>query len=129
MARRDLFVNRVPDVPAGGTVAYVNPAEHDYLPEIELREEGGTPDIIGSIRAGLVFKLKEAVGSELIREREEAFTRRAIASWEKNPNLEKIIQVRYLDAAGKRDDMETPDFQHFAPMVQRVVDGHCGLKS
>lgn len=45
-----------------------------------------------------------------------------IAAFEKNPNLKQIIAVRYLDDAGKRDDMETPDFWHFAPMVQRMVD-------
>lgn len=48
-----------------------------------------------------------------------------VAEFEKNPNLQQIIQVRYLDEAGKRADMETPDFAHFAPMVQRVVDAHC----
>lgn len=47
-----------------------------------------------------------------------------IAAFEKNPNLKQIIAVRYLDDAGKRDDMETPDFWHFAPMVQRMVDRH-----
>ncbi len=88
VARRELLKNTVPVVPGGGTVWYVNPENHRYLDDPEHREEGGTPDIIGSIRAGLVFKLKEAVGSELIREREETFTRRAIASWGKNPNLE-----------------------------------------
>ena len=50
-----------------------------------------------------------------------------VEDFEKNPNLKKIIQVRYLDEAGKRDDMETPDFQHFAPMVQRLVDRHCDV--
>lgn len=49
-----------------------------------------------------------------------------VADFEKIPNLKKIIQVRYLDEAGKQPDMETPDFWHFAPMVQRVVDGHLG---
>ncbi len=88
VARRELLKNTVPVVPGGGTVWYVNPENHRYLDDPEQREEGGTPDIIGSIRAGLVFKLKEAVGSDLIREKEETFTRRAIASWEKNPNLE-----------------------------------------
>ena len=62
VARRELFGNRVPSVPGGGTVAYVNPTEHVYLDDIEQREEGGTPDIVGSIRAGLVFQLKRAVG-------------------------------------------------------------------
>ncbi len=48
-----------------------------------------------------------------------------VAAFETNPNLETIIAVRYLDEAGKRADMKTPDFWHFAPMVQRMVDRHC----
>ena len=35
--------NRVPTVPGGGTVAYVNPTEHRYLDDPVHREEGGTP--------------------------------------------------------------------------------------
>ena len=87
-ARRDLFRNRVPTVPGGGTVAYVNPYEHVYLADVERREEGGTPAIVESIRAGLVFQLKEAIGAPAIREREEAFINRAIERWERNPNIE-----------------------------------------
>ena len=48
-----------------------------------------------------------------------------VALFERNPNLAQIITVRYLDEAGKRPDMQTPDFRHFAPMVQRIVDRHC----
>ena len=48
-----------------------------------------------------------------------------VKAFEENPNLAKIIQVRYLDEAAKDPDMETPDYWHFAPMVQRVVDSHC----
>ena len=47
-----------------------------------------------------------------------------VAEFEKNPNLDHIIAVRYLDDAGKRPNMETPDYWHFAPMVQRMVDQH-----
>ena len=47
-----------------------------------------------------------------------------VAAFEQNPNLADIVTVRYLDDAGKHADMETPDFAHFAPMVQRVVDAH-----
>ena len=32
---------------------------HKYIDDIEEREEGGTPAIVESIRAGLVFQLKE----------------------------------------------------------------------
>ena len=60
-----------PTVPGGGTVAYVNPDEHRYLDDPVHREEGGTPAIVESIRAGLVFQLKEAVGADAIRAREE----------------------------------------------------------
>ncbi|WP_432448098.1 (R)-1-hydroxy-2-trimethylaminoethylphosphonate oxygenase [Aliiroseovarius marinus] len=49
-----------------------------------------------------------------------------VAAFEENPNLREIIAVRYLDEAGKRADMETPDYWHFAPMVQRMVDKHTG---
>lgn len=48
-----------------------------------------------------------------------------VVEFERNPNLKEILQVRYLDEAGKRADMETPPFSHFAPMVQRIVDRHC----
>ena len=87
VAKRALFKNRVPAIPGGGTVAYVNPEEHRYLVDPEHREEGGTPAIVESIRAGLVFQLKEAVGWQTIRAREESFIKRAIASWSQNSNL------------------------------------------
>ncbi|HEY6056537.1 MAG TPA: aminotransferase class V-fold PLP-dependent enzyme [Candidatus Limnocylindrales bacterium] len=88
VARRELFRNRIPTVPGGGTVAYVNPLEHRYLDSIEHREEGGTPAIVESIRAGLVFHVKQAVGVETIRDRETSFIRRAIDRWERNPSIE-----------------------------------------
>jgi selenocysteine lyase/cysteine desulfurase len=87
VAKRRLFSNRVPTMPGGGTVHYVGPRHHRYLEDPTHREEGGTPAILESIRAGLVFQLKEAVGHETIRAREESFIRRAIASWRTNPNL------------------------------------------
>lgn len=88
VVRRELLRNRVPDVPGGGTVAYVNPTEHRYLDDPAHREEGGTPSIIGSIRAGLVFQLKHAVGTSVIREHEEAYLRRAMAAWQQEPAIQ-----------------------------------------
>jgi selenocysteine lyase/cysteine desulfurase len=90
VARRELFTNRVPDVPGGGSVAYVNSCEHDYLTNIEQREEAGTPAIVESIRAGLVFQLKQAVGHVEIERREREFVRSAITSWEQNPNVDVL---------------------------------------
>jgi selenocysteine lyase/cysteine desulfurase len=79
--RRELVGNRVPTVPGGGTVAYVSPTDQQYVSDVVMREEGGTPNIVGDIRAGLVCQLKEAVGTDLIAEREEWFWRRALSSW------------------------------------------------
>jgi selenocysteine lyase/cysteine desulfurase len=90
VVRRELVANRVPTVPGGGTVAYVNPAEHRYLEDPVQREEGGTPAIVESIRAGLVFQLKEAVGAGTIAALERSFIRRAVESWAANPNIELL---------------------------------------
>ena len=87
VAKRSLFRNRVPGVPGGGTVSYVSPVEHRYIGDPAHREEGGTPAIVESIRAGLVFQLKESVGAETIEALEHGFIRRAIESWSENPNL------------------------------------------
>ena len=93
VVRRELLKNRVPDVPGGGTVAYVNPLEHRYLDDPAHREEGGTPAIIESIRAGLVFQLKQAVGTDVIRAREKYFLGRAIDAWKNEQHIEILGNV------------------------------------
>jgi selenocysteine lyase/cysteine desulfurase len=90
VARHELFANRVPDVPGGGTVAYVNTADHRYLDDVAQREEGGTPAIIEAVRAGLVFQLKEAVGTETIRGAEERLLARAVSTWRDEPAIELL---------------------------------------
>ena len=88
VAKRSLLRNRVPSVPGGGTILFVSPTGHSYHPEPAIREEGGTPAIVESIRAGLVFALKEAVGTDEIKRREDDFVRRALTSWGANPQIE-----------------------------------------
>lgn len=67
-----LYHNRVPDNPGGGTVKWTNPwQEHDYVENIEDREDGGTPPFLQTIRTALCVKLKEEMGIEHILEREE----------------------------------------------------------
>ena len=48
-----------------------------------------------------------------------------VEAFEELPNLAEIVKVRYYDEAGKRGDLETKPFSHYAPMVQRIVDAHC----
>jgi selenocysteine lyase/cysteine desulfurase len=90
IAHRRILTNSVPDVVGGGTVAYVNQLEHRYLADPAHREEGGTPAIIESIRAGLVFGLKDAVGVETIRAVEADFLSRALAAWKEHPNIQVL---------------------------------------
>ena len=87
VAKRALLRRPVPSVPGGGTIVFVSPTGHSYHPDPEIREEAGTPAIVESVRAGLVFALKEAVGPEEIRRREHVLARRALASWRANPNI------------------------------------------
>ncbi len=88
VAKHWLVRNRVPSVPGGGTILFVSPTGHSYHPDPAIREEGGTPAIVESVRAGLVFALKDAVGTDEIRRREHDLARRALRSWSANPRIE-----------------------------------------
>ncbi|MDR6592808.1 aminotransferase class V-fold PLP-dependent enzyme [Saccharothrix longispora] len=88
--RRGLLANRVPSVPGGGTVDYVTATRHRYTDDPAHREEGGTPGIVESIRAGLVFRLRRDVGPQNVHDREQRFLRRALDSWSTDPDLEVL---------------------------------------
>ena len=88
VVRRELVTNPVPTVPGGGTVAFVDPLGHRYLDDPVAREEGGTPAIVESIRAGLAFAVKDAVGTELIQSREQRLWRHALTRWSSHPGIQ-----------------------------------------
>jgi len=88
VARRSLFSNTIPTVPGGGTVHYVQPHDgHVYLEDIEHREEGGTPAIVESIRAGLVLEVHRSVDTTLIEATERQFLVKALDSWARDDNI------------------------------------------
>lgn len=87
VAKKHLFRNRVPCGVGGGTVVFVDRKNHRYVQDVETREEGGTPAIVGSIRAGLVFKLKESFTSRWIMEREEFLVQLAFQAWNGIPEI------------------------------------------
>ena len=76
-----------PTWPGGGSVAYVSPWAHDYLNSVIEREEAGTPNIIGDIRAALVFAIKAEIGTAFIKERDAELAARAAAAWSRNPHI------------------------------------------
>ena len=91
-----LVVNRAairrdrPTWPGGGTVSFVSPWGHDYLPRAEDREEAGTPNVIGDIRAALVLLVKDAVGAARIAACEARYNRMALEAWSGHPRLELL---------------------------------------
>ena len=76
-----------PSMPGGGTVTFVSPWTHEYLDDLVAREEAGTPNIIGDIRAALAFIVKDVVGTDEIARREERFSQLALEGWADNPHL------------------------------------------
>ncbi|SFT89036.1 hypothetical protein [Sedimentitalea nanhaiensis] len=66
-------------------MSFVSPWRHDYSSNLSAREEAGTPNLIGDIRAALCFVVKDAVGANEIAEREARFNRMALDGWRDNP--------------------------------------------
>ncbi|MFT6103075.1 MAG: selenocysteine lyase/cysteine desulfurase [Candidatus Endobugula sp.] len=90
VVKKALLTNRVPAMPGGGTVVYVTPEDHVFTTDLERKEEGGTPAIVESVRAGLVFALQQQVGTATIEAREEDFVRRALDTWKQSPNVDVL---------------------------------------
>nr|WP_281430387.1 aminotransferase class V-fold PLP-dependent enzyme [Salinicola acroporae] len=91
MVVRDTLVHRrTPSLPGGGTVSFVSPWEHHYSSRLEAREESGTPNVVGDIRAALALLVKEAIGLPEIARRDAELRRRALARWADEPRLELL---------------------------------------
>lgn len=88
--RRDAAVTDRPSWPGGGTVRFVSPRMHDYSQQIEAREEAGTPNVIGDLRAALAFLVKDRIGTGLMAGRMSALARRAQDAWSRQPRIELL---------------------------------------
>lgn len=83
-----LYKNKVPDHPGGGTVDWTNPwGQHKFVSNIEAREDGGTPAFLQAIRAALCIKLKEEMGIENMEMREKELVKIAFKELRKIPGL------------------------------------------
>lgn len=90
IVRRDAVIATTPTWPGGGTVKFVSPVGHDYSASLESREEAGTPNVVGDIRAALVLLVKEALGAEFMQQRNDHFVQRALAAWKGSEQLELL---------------------------------------
>lgn len=67
-----LYKASIPDAPGGGNVKWTNPwGEYGYFDDIEIREDGGTPGFLQTMRAAMAIRLKENMGIRNMRKREE----------------------------------------------------------
>ena len=76
-----------PTQPGGGTVNYVYNNTIDYIQDVELKEESGTPNIIGSIRIGLMISVMSKIPHREILLKEEKYIHLFLDKLNEIPNL------------------------------------------
>ena len=123
---KQLYTNKIPDEPGGGTVVWTNPwGGHKYLEDIEAREDGGTPPFLQTIKAALAVKLKEDMGVERMRAREDEILAKLLPAM-------KSIQGLHLLAAHCEDRLGVLSFYiehlHFN-LVVRLLNDKFGIQT
>jgi selenocysteine lyase/cysteine desulfurase len=97
---KKLYKNLIPDSPGGGTVSYTNPwGVHDYVDDIEIREDGGTPGFLQVIKVALAIKLKEKMGVNNILAREHQINEHIFKKLSGIKNLH-ILASEHTDRLG-----------------------------
>jgi len=95
-----MYKSEVPDNPGGGTVDWTNPwGKYKYVDDIEAREDGGTPGFLQSIQTALCFDVKDKMGTENIKKREEELLDRAFKGLDEIEGL-KILADNVRDRLG-----------------------------
>lgn len=86
--RHDSVQAKTPTLPGGGTVRFVSPTGHDYSDNVEAREEAGTPNVIGDLRAALCFIVKSVITQDYITKRNRENLAKGLKAWGAHPNIE-----------------------------------------
>ncbi len=117
---KKLYKNVIPDNPGGGTVTYTNPwGEHGYIDDVETREDGGTPAFLQTIKIALSIQLKEDIGTDNVKKREDEINEVLFSC------LEKLDGVHIL-APNHKDRLSIFSFYfekyHFNLVVKLLND-------
>ena len=128
--RRDAVVVTKPTIPGGGTVRFVSPHAHDYSDRLEVREEGGTPNIVGDIRSALAFLVKDIIGPNTLARINAELAARAIAAWSKVGRIELLgnLQARRLPILSFRVRDGDGGFVHHQ-LVTRMLSDRFGIQA
>jgi len=104
---KKLYRRKVPDNPGGGTVDWTNPwGGYKYIDDIEAREDGGTPAFLQTIKTAMCITLKDEMGVENIKEREELLL---------NPLWERLIKIPNLHILA-------PQHKERLPVISFYID-------
>jgi selenocysteine lyase/cysteine desulfurase len=96
----NLYKSATPDQPGGGTVDWTNPwGEYKYIDDIEIREDGGTPGFLQAIKTALSIGLKNQMGTDKMKVREEELVTKAFDLLSRVPNLH-ILSDNVRDRLG-----------------------------
>jgi hypothetical protein len=77
-----------PTSAGGGTVDFVSSSSVDFSEDIEIREKAGTPGVLQTIKAALAIDLKDAIGIEIIEQKELEYTTKALRRLSEHPKIE-----------------------------------------
>ena len=130
VANRRCFRRSVPDRPGGGTVEYVSYfGRHtiDYARRMEEREEGGTPAIIGDIRAGAAFVVREMMDPPSLKLAEMALAERALERLGRHPKIRLLgprdlprLPILSFTVAGLHHDFVSTLLDHLFGIQNRA---------
>ena len=85
--KKELVKSDKPTFAAGGTVSYVSRSSHFFAPSVERTEEGGTQHVMGLIRAALAYRLRNEVGLDVIKSREDELTKQFCEGLDEIPEV------------------------------------------
>ena len=88
--KQNWLCGAIPVVKGGGTVRFVSNTRCDLVADVVRRQEGGTPNIIGDIRAALALQLKLSKGEFWLAEQCLSLARAVRLRLDKIPNLQVL---------------------------------------
>jgi len=111
IANKNLFCNSIPYCPGGGTVRFVCPNYDIYIPDIETKETGGTPNIIGCIKIGKVYELKQSIQHYIDYKEKRLY----------HYIYNKLLSINNLHLIVKPTYKNTIENQHILPIFSFII--------